>query len=178
MIRSLLVVGVLFVLLYPTVLYEENRFQHHFAACHDRNMKNAILLRSEVCTDSFLKYELDGEHVGCSRAARENQMGVFRCAATEWWRTGEVVGVYNRILGSQWMLLALILPTLLYTISKIAGHYNERAKEKTFFQEKRSFLKMIAGYSGEHQLIAREPPMLLQHKKHRKKVRSISRDGY
>ena len=131
---------------FPIFQVEEHRFQDCYGRCFKRSKKNQLLLVSDVCTDEFLKFELDGDQVRCSQAQKENELGVFRCAATMWWQEGEISALYNRVFKSTMMLYAIILPCLFYIIYQFGAYYSDMRRENKFFSERSKFTdKLLKG---------------------------------
>ena len=129
---------------FPIGQVEEHRFQNCYSRCYKRVARNKLLLSSDVCTDEILRYELDGDHVQCSTAQQQNDMGVTRCALTLWWEEGEISALYTRVFKSTMMIYAILLPCLLFGIYQIGSYYSEKRREDKWFSEKRSFMnKMI-----------------------------------
>lgn len=128
---------------YPVFQVEEHRFQDCYSNCFKRSRRNTLLLASEVCTDEFLKFELDGDQVRCSQAQKENELGVFRCAVTTWWQQGEVSALYNRVFKSSMMIYAIILPCLLYVIYQISVYYSDMRRENKWFSERKEFTEKL-----------------------------------
>lgn len=140
---------------FPIFQVEEHRFQECYSKCSKKALRNQLLLASDVCTDEFLKFELDGDQVRCSEAQKENELGVFRCAATAWWREGEVAALYSRVFESTMMMYAIILPCLLYGIYHIAAYYTDKRRENKWFSERTKFTE---------KLLRNQPPKYIKDK--------------
>ena len=132
----LLVVGCVGSLVF---VVEEPRFQQCYAVCKRKNYRNELLLRSDVCKDDYVRSELDGEHVSCTRAQEEVNLGIHRCSIRKWWQEGEPVALYHRVLGSPYMIYALLMPTIIFVIYQIFAYCAEIRRENRMFSEFHSF---------------------------------------
>lgn len=120
---------------------EEPRFQQCYAVCKRKNYRNELLLRSDVCKDDYVRSELDGEHVSCTRAQEEVNLGIHRCSIRKWWQEGEPVALYHRVLGSPYMIYALLMPTIIFVIYQIFAYCADIRRENKLFSEFRSFVQ-------------------------------------
>ena len=136
---------------FPIFQVEEHRFQDCYARCFIKSKRNNMLLGSDVCTNDSLRYELDGEHVKCSDAKRENAMGVFRCAVTIWWKEGELAALYSRVFKSTTMIYAILLPSILFGIYQTGSYFSEKRRENKWFEEQTKFTDRFIIYNGRPQ---------------------------
>lgn len=126
------VFGVLLLCILPVVIHSEAiRLQGCYAKCRKLHDKNMLLLASDVCRDQMLRLELDGQHVGCSKAELELDIGLPSCSLHRWFHEGEFVALYNRIFKSQLMLLVLILVPILFAIKMRWTNTPKKTKSKT-----------------------------------------------
>lgn len=126
------------------IVVEEPRFQQCYAVCKRKHYRNGLLLKSDVCKDDYVRSELDGEHVSCTRAEEEVNLGIHRCAIRKWWQEGEPVALYHRVLGSPYMIYALLMPTIIFVIYQIFAYCADIRRENKIFSEFHSFANTFA----------------------------------
>lgn len=122
---------------------EEPRAQQCHTVCKRKDYRNRLLLESKVCTDDYTRSELDGEHVSCTRAQEEVDLGILRCTIRKWWQEGEPVALYHRVLGSSYMIYALLMPTIIFLIYQLFAYFGEQRRENKWFSERHSFVQSL-----------------------------------
>lgn len=122
---------------------EEPRFQQSYSFCKRKDYRNLLLLNSDVCKDDYTRSELDGDHVSCTRAQEEVDLGTWRCAIRKWWQEGEPVALYHRVLGSTYMIYGLLLPSILFVIYQVFAYLHETRRENKWFSERHTFVQSL-----------------------------------
>lgn len=123
------------------VVVEEPRFMQCNAFCSRKDARNKLLLSSSVCKDDYMRSELDGDHVSCTKAQEEVDLGVTRCSIRKYWKEGEPAALYHRVLGSPYMIYALLMPATLFFIYQVFAYWNEQRRENKWFAEQHSFVE-------------------------------------
>jgi hypothetical protein len=73
-------------------------------------VQNENILQNELCQNAAERI-LHGEKVNtlCSTAEKENRLKPRTRAFQQWWRDSEVVALYNRVAGTTWILIGIVL---------------------------------------------------------------------
>lgn len=137
---------------------EEPRFQGTYSFCERKDYRNNLLLRSDVCKDDYTRAELDGHHVSCTRAQEEVNLGIWRCAVRKWWQEGEPAALYDRVLGSPYMIYALLMPSIMFVIYQVFAYCGEARRENKWFQEQQSFAQSVMQIQAQQQKQYYSPP--------------------
>lgn len=116
-------------------LKEVARFRECVSRCEAAWDSNERLIRASMCTDSDERRSF-GESMDtlCRRAAEENSHGPtlarLFCTSSMYWREGQIHDTVSMFVTSPLMMLAVVVPCLVYGIHMIFASYNERKQRE------------------------------------------------
>lgn len=90
--------------------YENQRFQHAWYDCIEKQMSDRELVRRDVCLEDRKLFK---NSVDCEGAERRLRISVPMCTLYTWSVESSIAQIYYRLTGSYWSLFGIILPLLI-----------------------------------------------------------------
>lgn len=129
---------------YPIVQTESYQYQEYLHECWKRHTANKNLVASESCRNPHqrLQYENAGT-VNCDLAEKALLLSPTQCAFKLWWKHTEIVGVYNRLAGSYWTILGIVLPLLLFAMYLYSKQVREEKSEERLYSQQSKLISQF-----------------------------------
>ena len=135
---------ILLVIAFPIFKTESFRYQETLHQCWKQHTANTNLLHTDICVNPHKRLQFkDAGTVDCHKAERELLLSPTQCALKEWWKHTELVHLYDRIAGSYWSILGIVLPIILFILYLTSKHIRERQSEERFYDRQTKFIDSI-----------------------------------
>jgi hypothetical protein len=135
-----LVSALLAVLSLPLLHHETVRAYDCYQRCRATFAENERHLLDPACADPWVRSTKGAKQEAlCQRAADENRVPPFLCAGQMLAREGQVARAWELIVGSPWMLLALVC----FIVWAVLSACMERCRHRETLRTQREFLRTL-----------------------------------
>lgn len=145
-----IVLPLILLLLAPFVNYELIKYNEYNFQCEELQDANIELLQSKHCRhiDKRIKHKNAGT-VDCEKAEMDLKRSIRECTFIKWWNDFELVQLYNRVLGSYWRIVGVILPLSIMGMYLVYKYISNRNSELLMYDRMDKLADKL-GYSNVH----------------------------
>jgi hypothetical protein len=123
--------------------YEWNRFQGIYYKSKVTWAENHRILQQDICQNAVERIILGPKvRTLCERAHHENQLDPRLHAFQTWWKTSEVMALYNRVAGTWWIVVGIILFTIGVAIKCGYAYLITTRRDKQYIDIARECMKL------------------------------------